>query len=237
MSEYKATDPRSIQEMFGRIAGKYDLANSVLSLGIHRGWRKRLVKWSRIQPDARVLDCATGTGDLAFEWESHLDERGSVVGSDFCQPMLDNAVLKAQKRGSRARFEWADVMKLPYPDAEFDLVSISFGIRNVADPQKGLSELGRVLKPGGQLFVLEFGQPELPVLKQLYRFYSTQVLPQLGGWVSGEKHAYSYLESSSARFPYGERFLELARSTGRFRKAEVRSLHGGIAYLYRLERA
>lgn len=223
--------------MFGAISGRYDLANTVLSLGVHHLWRKTAVRWSGARPGMKVLDCATGTGDLAFEFEKALAGKGEVLGTDFCEPMLSKAIEKGKTAGSHVRFETVDVMKLPYADQTFDLASISFGIRNVQDPQKGLAELGRVVRPGGSVIVLEFGQPKSAAFGALYRFYSTQVLPKIGGLISGKPDAYEYLQNSSNQFPCREAFLDLARSTGAFSKLEYRPLTGGIAYLYKLTRA
>lgn len=222
--------------MFGAVAPRYDLLNTVLSLGIHHIWRRKLVRWSSVNAGDRVLDCATGTGDLAFEFERALGKSGQVIGTDFCEPMLVHARAKAVQSGSRAIFDVADVTQLPFEGSSFDIATISFGIRNVSDPQKGLSELGRVVRPGGSVLVLEFGQPQVPVFSGLYRFYSERVLPRIGGMISGQRQAYDYLQKSSAQFPCRENFLRLAESTGRFSKMEFRPLSGGIAYIYKLTR-
>lgn len=227
-----APDPSRVQSMFAKVAPKYDDANTVLSMGIHHLWRKKVVAWAQVQDGDQILDCATGTGDLALEFKK-ANPTSSVTGTDFCQEMLDFAPPKAQKRGLDATFLWADAMNLPFPDQSFNVVTISFGIRNVAVPAKALSEMFRVLKPGGRLLVLEFGQPELPGFAQLYRFYSEQVLPRIGGWVTGQKDAYQYLQKSSAKFPCGREFLDLMKASAPFTKMEYRTLSGGIAYLYR----
>ncbi|MFZ9595929.1 MAG: bifunctional demethylmenaquinone methyltransferase/2-methoxy-6-polyprenyl-1,4-benzoquinol methylase UbiE [Bdellovibrionia bacterium] len=232
MDELTAENPNSIRKMFGAIAGKYDLANSVLSLGIHHLWKKALVKKSGIRPGDRVLDCATGTGDLAFRFENVTRGQARVTGSDFCEPMLTIAREKAAKMGSQVEFIFADAMSLPFENQSFDLASISFGLRNVKDLSQALCELGRVVRPGGQVLILEFGQPTSKVMGALFHFYSTRLLPQIGGWISGEKKAYEYLQTSSAQFPCGEKLLELAERTGRFSNLEYRSFQGGIAYLY-----
>jgi len=232
MDELTAQNPSSIQSMFGVISKKYDLANSVLSFGIHHRWKKRLIRASGLKPGAKVLDCATGTGDLAFLFEAALQSTGEVVGSDFCEPMLEVAQAKAKEKGSKVRFEVADVMKLPYADQSFDIASISFGIRNVKDTQKALSELGRVLKKGGRLMVLEFGQPQSKIMGSLFGFYSSWILPRIGGWISGQPKAYRYLQTSSAAFPCGKEFLQVAESTGMYSDQKYVPFQTGIAYLY-----
>lgn len=220
--------------MFGSIANRYDVANQVLSGGIHHLWRRALVEWAAPTSQSKVLDCATGTGDLAIEFAKHIGSAGLVVGTDFCTEMLEFAAPKAQRLGIKnIEFKQADVTQLQFEDRQFDTASISFGIRNVQDPVKGLSELARVVRPGGVVLVLEFGQPSLPVFKQLYQLYSTRVLPKIGGWITGQTAAYSYLQDSSRKFPHGEEFLNLMRQTGRFAKLEMKPLNFGIAYLYK----
>ena len=236
MSKLTAQNPQSIQHMFSVISKSYDLANSILSLGIHHLWKKRLIRESRIQAGQKVLDCATGTGDLAFLFEKKLKKTGQVVGSDFCESMLEVAHQRALRSQSKIQFEVADVMNLPYSDASFDIASISFGIRNTQDPQKALTELGRVIQPGGRVLVLEFGQPRSKWMGKLYQFYSTRVLPKVGGWISGQPEAYQYLQTSSAKFPCRESFLELARSTQQFSQMRYIPFQTGIAYLYILEK-
>jgi len=225
-------NPGEIQKMFASIAGGYDRANNLLSAGIHHLWRKRLVALSEARFGDHVLDCATGTGDLAIEFKKAVGDSGVVVGSDFCKEMLDFAPAKAEAAKLEIRFELADVTQLPYGDELFDVASISFGIRNVGNPQKALQELHRVLKPGGKLMVLEFGQPKAPVLASLYRFYSERVLPRVGGWITGKQDAYKYLEKSSAKFPCREEFLGLMRDAAPFDNPRYEALSAGIAYIY-----
>ena len=226
-------EPDRIRAMFSAIAGRYDRANTVLSAGIHRRWRTRLVRWSGIQPGQRVLDCATGTGDLALTLARVVGRDGAVVGTDFCPAMLARAPAKARAQGLDIRFVAADVMALPFDRGAFDLASIAFGIRNVVDPVGGLAEMARVVKPGGRVVVLEFGQVTVPVLRQLYGFYSRVLLPRVGGWITGHRKAYDYLEQSSAAMPCGQAFLDLMARTGRLGDVEYCRLTGGIAYLYR----
>lgn len=227
-------NPDKIRSMFSKVAGKYDLANSVLSMGIHHIWRKQIVKWSEASKGMSVLDCATGTGDLALEFKKAVGNEGYVLGTDFCAEMLEPAPGKAKAKSLEVDFETADVTALPYEDARFDVTSISFGIRNVADPVLGLKELARVTKPGGKIMVLEFGQPKNKAFAGVYNFYSQNILPKIGGLITGEQGAYEYLQDSSADFPCREGFLEWAEATGEFSRSEFRSLSGGIAYMYRL---
>jgi demethylmenaquinone methyltransferase/2-methoxy-6-polyprenyl-1,4-benzoquinol methylase len=232
--EINAKKSETIRSMFNAVSERYDLANTVLSLGIHHLWRKKLVRYSGAKPGDKILDCATGTGDLSFEFERALGGRTEILGTDFSEKMLEKAVAKGKALGSNVRFEQVDVTALPFADSSFDVATISFGIRNVSDPAKGLSELGRVVKPGGKVLVLEFGQPKNSAFNAVYGVYSTRILPKIGGWVSGQPQAYDYLQKSSAAFPCREKFLELARGTGFFSKLEYRPVSGGIAYIYKL---
>lgn len=229
MSHYTGPDPERIRSMFASISSRYDRANTVLSGGVHHLWRRRTVRWSGAKAGDRVLDCATGTGDLAVAFRKIVGERGEVIGTDFVPEMLELARAKAPG----IAFEVADVTQLPFADATFDISSISFGIRNVNDPRKGIAELARVVKPGGRVMVLEFGQPRGRAFRILYDLYRKRVLPRVGGIVTGEKDAYEYLERSAGRFPSGDDFVQLMRESGRFRSIEFVPLTFGIAYLYK----
>jgi demethylmenaquinone methyltransferase / 2-methoxy-6-polyprenyl-1,4-benzoquinol methylase len=222
-----------VRSMFNEIAENYDLANTVMSAGIHHLWRKSLVKWSEAREGQSVLDCATGTGDLAIEFKKAVGTSGKVIGTDFSPGMLGPAPAKAAKAGLDITFAQADVTDLAYADDSFDISSISFGIRNVENPGKGLSELARVVRPGGVVMVLEFGQPNVPGFRQAYEFYSRHILPRVGGLVTGRREAYEYLQDSSAQFPCREGFVQLMRDTGRFSDIEFRAVSFGIAYLYK----
>ncbi|MEC9283149.1 MAG: bifunctional demethylmenaquinone methyltransferase/2-methoxy-6-polyprenyl-1,4-benzoquinol methylase UbiE [Bdellovibrionota bacterium] len=226
-------NPEKIRSMFSKVAGKYDLANSVLSMGIHHIWRKQIVSWSEASSGMSVLDCATGTGDLAIEFKKAVGT-GNVVGTDFCAEMLEPAPAKAAAKKMDISFQQADVTALPYENEQFDISSISFGIRNVGNPIQGLKELARVVKPGGKVMVLEFGQPKNKAFAGVYNFYSQNILPKIGGLITGEQGAYKYLQDSSAEFPCADDFLTWAESTGEFSRVEYRSLSGGIAYMYKL---
>ncbi len=225
-------NPEIIRSMFSKVAANYDKANSVLSMGIHHLWRKKLVKYSEAKPGQKVLDCATGTGDLAIEFKKTVQD-GQVIGTDFCAEMLAPAPAKAQSRNLDIQFEQADVTQLQYTDKNFDITSISFGIRNVSDPVKALQEMARVTKSGGYVMVLEFGQVNIPVFAGLYNFYSEKVLPKIGGIVTGQGEAYEYLQKSSAAFPCREGFLDLMKKSDSFSHFEYISLTGGIAYIYK----
>lgn len=228
-SEYRGPDPGRIRSMFASISARYDRANTVLSGGVHHLWRRKAVRWSGASTGNSVLDCATGTGDLAIAFRKAVGPSGQVIGTDFVPEMLTLARTKA----TDIEFEVADVTSLPFEDASFDVSSISFGIRNVNDPKKGLSEMARVLKPGGRLMVLEFGQPRGRVFGALYDFYRRHILPRVGGIVTGEQDAYEYLERSAGRFPCGDEFVAMMRSAADFSSIEYVPLTFGIAYLYR----
>src|SRR5258706_3284020 len=227
-AQYTGPDPTRIQSMFGSIAGRYDRANTVMSAGVHHLWRRRAVRWSGAKDGDAVLDCATGTGDLAIAFKKAVGG-GRVVGTDFTPEMI----ALARKKSREITFDVAAVTALPVDDAAFDIASISFGIRNVGDPAKGIAEMARVVRPGGRVIVLEFGQPSNRLASLIYDSYRRHFLPRLGGAVTGEREAYEYLESSAARFPCGEDFVAMMKSAARFTSIEFRPLTLGIAYLYR----
>jgi len=224
-----------VRAMFSSIAPRYDVANLVLSLGVDRSWRRAAVRESEARPGARVLDCATGTGDLALAMRRAVGRGGLVVGTDFCEPMLAPAREKASREGlGDVRFEVADALALPYPDGSFDVASIAFGIRNVDDPVRCLREMSRVVRPGGRVVVLEFGQPR-GAFGALYRLYARQLMPRIGGLLTGNRSAYEYLPRTAAAFPAGERFLDLMDQAGTFSGRQARPLTGGLAFVYRGE--
>lgn len=229
MANYTGPDPQRIRAMFASISTRYDRANTVLSAGVHHYWRSRAVRFSGAKEGDRVLDCATGTGDLAIRFKRAVGAKGEVVGTDFVPEMLVLARAKAHD----ITFEVADVTKLPYDDNTFDVASISFGIRNVDDPRKAIAELARVVKPGGRVIVLEFGQPQNVWFCRLYDFYRQRVMARVGGLVTGEREAYEYLESSAGRFPCGEQFVAMMRESAKFANVQYSTLTFGIAYVYR----
>lgn len=228
----RGPNPDKIRSMFGKVAANYDKANSVLSVGIHHLWRKKLVELTGVRLGDQVLDCATGTGDLAIEFKKTVGPKGQVIGTDFCPEMLESAPEKARRLGLDIQFEVADVTRLQYPDHQFDITSISFGIRNVSDPVKALREMSRVTKSGGLVVILEFGQINKPLVGSLYQFYSQKILPVIGGWVTGQKEAYMYLQKSSSEFPCADKFVKMMEETSCFSKVNFTSLSMGIAYIY-----
>lgn len=221
-----------IATMFSSIAPTYDPINSILSLGIHHRWRSLAAQLSRAQPGDRVLDCATGTGDLALILKRRVGPTGHVVGVDFSAGMLALAPRKAERAGLQIDFHLGDILTLPYADQSFQRATIAFGIRNVADPHAGIAEMARVVVPGGTVTVLEFGQPSGILWGRLFRWYSQTLIPRIGGWLSGNRSAYEYLPRTSAAFPAGDRFIAMMRETGRFSQIECHRLSRGIAYVY-----
>lgn len=220
-----------VHQMFTQIAPRYDATNDVLSMGVHRLWRRVAVKRSLVTTGDSVLDCATGTGDLALAFKRAVGPTGEVIGTDFNADMLSFAPKKAKDAGLDVKFEVADAMKLPYADARFTCASISFGIRNVDDPPACVAELARVVKPGGRVVVLEFGQPA-GLFGAFFRFYAKHFMPMIGQLITGSRAAYEYLPRTMAAFPAGERFTAMMKETGRYAKAEKFPLLNGLAYVY-----
>jgi len=196
-------DPVAVEATFSSVAPRYDLANHWLSGGIDFYWRKCLVELAKKNQPRDILDLATGSGDVLFALRQGLGEKVRLTGLDFCEPMLEQARAKREKYllGSQAnQFLHGDCLQLPFEDQSFDLVTISFGLRNLADREKGLSEMLRVLRPGGRLIVLEFSQPYL-WFRPLYYFYLKGILPWVARWLTGDRDAYLYLGTSIAGFP------------------------------------
>jgi demethylmenaquinone methyltransferase/2-methoxy-6-polyprenyl-1,4-benzoquinol methylase len=222
-----------VQSIFSSIAPSYDVANSVISLGQDHAWRRKTVKLSEASAGQKVLDVATGTGDLAIAFKKAVGTTGEVIGVDFCAEMLIPAPDKAKKNGFSITFQQGDAMDLKFADASFDVVSIAYGLRNVADTAKAVREMSRVLKPGGKLMILETGRSEWPVFSTLVDFYTGTVMPIFGGLLSGNKDAYQYLDRSSRDFPYGKKLVELLEKEGGFKTVEAHPLIGGVSYIYR----
>lgn len=218
---------RWVRGMFGRIAGHYDLLNHVLSFNLDKRWRARTVR--RVTPileraDARVLDLCCGTGDVLLAMEDR--KKCASFGSDFCHPML----VEARRKVRSSLFE-ADALALPLADGSLDLITIAFGFRNLANYRAGLEELLRVLKPGGAVAILEFSQPTNRAFGAVYGFFSTRVLPWIGGMISGSREAYSYLPESIRKFPDAESLAEQMRAAG-FGTVEFERMTGGAVALH-----
>jgi len=222
-----------IRQMFGEIAGRYDLLNHLLSLGIDRRWRRRT---TRLAPpeEGPVLDVCTGTGDLALAYWRAGRKQICVVGADFCRPMLAVGLRKSRRRRAdrRVRFVEADAQRLPFADESFEVVSVAFGLRNVAHPDRGLEEMARVCRRGGRVAVLEFSLPRAWPLGGLYRFYFRHVLPRVGQMLARNRQsAYNYLPQSVGEFPQDESLAAMMRAAG-LGTIEYRRFTLGIATLY-----
>lgn len=214
-----------VRVMFNDISHKYDLLNDVLSMGTHRWWKKQFVRMITQNKPQKVLDCATGTGDIAFNLSKSVPQ---VTGIDFSEKMIDCAKLRAEKANSKVHFRVADIQKLPFEDKAFDAASISFGIRNVEDLGLGLSELGRVSK---SLYILEFGQPKNKLYSRLY-FTLLRLYVPIFGLISKRKDAYEYLIASSENFPSDDKFMDILRKNTNFKHYGYTPVFGGIAYIY-----
>ncbi|HXQ25528.1 MAG TPA: bifunctional demethylmenaquinone methyltransferase/2-methoxy-6-polyprenyl-1,4-benzoquinol methylase UbiE [Candidatus Acidoferrales bacterium] len=252
-----------VREMFTRIAPRYDFLNHLLSFSLDRIWRRRTAKrFLHIlrRPDARVLDLCCGTGDLGFALDRARSEgrgfnpavtgtsasgvstpeagthRVPIIGSDFVEPMLTRAREKAQEGHRNAVFAAADALHLPFANASFDLVTTAFGFRNLANYEDGLREFARVLKPGGELGILEFTEPSSGPLGALFRFYFRRVLPVIGGAISGNREAYAYLPNSVRKFPSPSDLAALMERTG-FTDVRIASWNFGSVILHSARRS
>ncbi len=217
--------------MFGRIAGRYDLANRLLSGGRDAAWRRRLVAAALAGAPRDILDLATGSGDVAFAL-GRKAPAARITGADFCRPMLEEAERKKRASGGCANiaFQPADALALPFPSGSFDVVTIAFGLRNLADRARGLSEMRRVLRPGGRLLVLEFSQPHA-WFRPLYLLYLRRILPVFAGRVTGDRAAYVYLNESIESFPDRPALAAEIAAAG-FRRVAARALTLGIVALH-----
>jgi demethylmenaquinone methyltransferase/2-methoxy-6-polyprenyl-1,4-benzoquinol methylase len=217
--------------MFDRIAGLYDRMNTVMTAGLHHQWRRRAVGLAAVSPGDRVLDVATGTGDLALELAARVGPQGEVVATDFSERMLALARGKAAASGRAAamRFETANALSLPYGDGEFAAATVGFGARNFSDLRRGLAEMARVVAPGGRVVVLEITTPRRPPLSTFFELWFDRVVPALGKVADAQ--AYSYLPSSVRRFPGPEALAELMSDVG-LRSIRWLITAGGIIALH-----
>lgn len=223
--------------MFAGIAPRYDLLNHVLSLNIDKRWRRSVTRELQQvldREDAVILDVACGTGDLSIELAVH--SRARVIGTDFCRPMLAVADDKIESSGRSVPLIESDAMNLPFPSGSFDAATIAFGLRNLSNVKDGLTELNRILKPGGRLAVLEFSSPVIPGFGRIFNFYFSHILPRIGGVVSGSRGAYEYLPDSVSKFPNQKKLEALMTATG-FENVNYQNLTGGVAALHTGARA
>jgi len=233
MTTVDKSAPR-VRKMFGEIAGRYDFLNHLLSLNVDRYWRWRTVRSVPPKPGMKILDVCTGTGDLALAY--HRAARGlvKIIGADFCHEMLVLGQQKAEKSGAHGavNFVEADTMRIPLDDDQFGIVSVAFGLRNVAETDVGLAEMVRVCAPGGQVAVLEFSSPEWQPFKAIYGWYFRNVLPRIGQLLArNAQSAYNYLPESVGQFPQGEQLAERMRKAG-LTKVWYQGLTLGVATLY-----
>jgi demethylmenaquinone methyltransferase/2-methoxy-6-polyprenyl-1,4-benzoquinol methylase len=220
-----------VRGMFAEIAPRYDLVNRLLSGGIDVLWRRTTVRRAPPPAAGAILDVCTGTGDLALAYAAAAGPGVRIVASDFCRPMLDRGEEKSRRAGRAIEWVEADAMALPFPTATFDLVTVAFGLRNIADTARGLAEMARVLKPGGTLAILEFSLPTNALVRGFYLWYFRRVLPAVGNAVArNASDAYTYLNRSVEEFPSGEALATLVRAAG-FDRVEMVPLTLGIATL------
>lgn len=220
-----------VRGMFAEIAPRYDLVNRILSGGIDVWWRHVTVSRAAPPVSGAILDVCTGTGDLALAYRAKSAPGVRIVASDFCRPMLDRGIEKAERTAADVEWVEADALALPFPADSFDLVTVAFGLRNIADTAGGLAEMARVCRPGGRLAILEFSLPRFAPVRAAYLWYFRNVLPLLGNAVArNASNAYTYLNQSVEEFPSGERLADLVRAAG-FDHVEMLPLTLGIATL------
>jgi len=219
-----------VRAMFDRIAGFYDVMNSVMTAGLHHRWRARAADLAALRTGDSALDVACGTGDLAVELASRVGPGGGVVGSDFSDEMLERARAKARARGLDIAWEWGNALELPYDEGRFDAATVGFGARNFSDLDRGLAEMTRVVKPSGRVVVLEITTPRRPPLSTFYSLWFDRIVPLIGR-ITGEREAYTYLPSSVRRFP-GPEGLAAAMERAGLRDIRWILTAGGIIALH-----
>ncbi len=223
-----------VRKMFGEIAGRYDFLNHLLSLNVDRYWRWKTVRSVPPKPGTKILDMCTGTGDLALAYNKAAAGKAQIVGADFCHEMLAIARKKAKKAGATDAVDFieADAMQIPLESDQFDIVSVAFGLRNVAKTDVGLAEMVRVCAPGGRVAVLEFSTPDWQPFKAVYGWYFRNVLPKIGQLLaSNAQSAYNYLPESVGEFPQGEALAKQMRAAG-LTDVQHQALTLGVATLY-----
>lgn len=222
---------KQVTEMFDNVSGNYDVLNKVISMGMDVAWKNNVLKMVQGHNPENILDIATGTGDMAILYAQ--TKANSIVGLDISSGMLEKAKLKIENSELKERigFQLGDAENLPFEENSFDVVTVSYGIRNFEDLEKGLGEILRVLNPDGALVILETSVPEKFPLRQGYLFYTKYVLPLIGKIFSKDKRAYSYLSESAIAFPYGERLKLILEKVG-FNQVQVLPQAGGISTIY-----
>jgi len=222
---------QAVNNMFSSIAKKYDLANSWITFGLDSLWRKKLVQLSSPEQNARILDCATGTGLLAYAFLKTIGENGRVDAVDFCAAMLEQIKFK----DPRFHCIKSDVMALPFSNQTFDITAIAYGLRNLPDTKKGLEEMARVTKSNGHLMVLETGAPSNPIMLPFLYLYFKWMMPLVGGWITKNPSAYKYLNKTSFNFPSGQRLINIFKSAGCFKEISYYPLLGGASFIYKAQ--
>jgi demethylmenaquinone methyltransferase/2-methoxy-6-polyprenyl-1,4-benzoquinol methylase len=224
---------RLVRGVFDSVADRYDLMNDLMSMGVHRLWKRYFIAISNIQPGQRVLDVAGGTGDITALIRKRVGASGSVVLSDINESMLEVGRKRLEDRGLVGNIEYsvANAEELPFDDGEFDAVTIAFGLRNVTDKDKALREMHRVLNPGGRLLILEFSQVEFEGLKKIYDVYSFGLLPRLGKLVANDEDSYRYLAESIRKHPPQDELADMMVAAG-FENVTYRNLSGGIVAIH-----
>ncbi|WP_113907783.1 bifunctional demethylmenaquinone methyltransferase/2-methoxy-6-polyprenyl-1,4-benzoquinol methylase UbiE [Aliidiomarina celeris] len=225
---------RMVAGVFDSVAAKYDIMNDVMSMGIHRLWKRQTIDSSGVRSGQRVLDLAGGTGDLTAKFSRLVGPQGEVVLADINASMLAVGRTKLQDMGvvGNVSYVQADAEKLPFPDDYFDCITIAFGLRNVTDKDAALRSMARVLKPGGRLLVLEFSKPETEWLNKAYDLYSFHLLPRMGEWIARDKESYQYLAESIRMHPNQETLKQMMLDAG-FAQVDYQNMTGGIVALHR----
>lgn len=229
---------KKVANVFNTVADKYDLMNDIMSLGVHRIWKRIAVDLARVREGQKVLDIAGGTGDLAIPLAKKVGKQGKIYLADINESMLRHGKDKLLDKGIMGNIEFilTDAENMPFLDNYFDCITIAFGLRNITRKENALAEMYRTLKPGGRLIILEFSKPVLPGLKPLYDFYSFNILPQLGDWITGSADSYRYLAESIRKHPDQETLKNMLEETG-LSGCEYYNLGGGIVAIHRAFKA